>query len=67
MGRSWYLYTAVSDGCPGISIVYGCFCWLKVRSTVELLELLDLMKLASFAFSMNGYASFRVLSNSSLN
>ena len=66
MGGSWYLYTAVYDGCPGIKIVYACPCRLKVTSTAVVLELLDLMKLASIGFPMNGYASFRVFSNYSL-
>ena len=46
---------------------YGCSCKLKVRSTAIALEFFGLMKLAFFAFSMNGYASFMVLLNSSLN
>ena len=54
MRRSWYLYTALSDGCPGIQRVCDCYCRLKVRSTAVVLEFLDLMKLASFAFSNNG-------------
>ena len=56
MGLSWYLHTAVFDGYPGIYILYGCSCRLNVRSTTVVLDFLDLMKVASTAFSMNDYA-----------
>ena len=67
MGRSLYLYTAVSYGSLGICGVYVCSYKLKVMSTAVALEFFDLMKHASIAFSINGYASFRVLLNYPLN
>ena len=39
---------------------------MQVEGTAAALEFFDLMKLASIAFSINGYASSRVLLNSSL-
>ena len=67
MARFWYLYTAVSDGYPGIQKIYGSSYKLKVKSTAVALDFFDFVKLASIAFLMNGYDSFRVLFISSLN
>ena len=60
MGLFWNLYTAVSDDFPGIWISYGCSCRLNAISTALVLEFLDLMNLASIAFSINGHPSFSV-------